>query len=1137
MKKTLPWNYWIQLIMKINVSLIMVFLVCQLAFAETGYSQEMLQRKITIELKNAELKTVLSQLSQKASVRFSYVSSLLPDQKISIKAKNESVESILNQILSGTRISYTVAGDFIVLRTEKAIKGASEPQSSLPTDELSEQPGAAPAFDKIISGRITSEAGEGLPGVTVSVRGTPIATASNTEGYYRIILPNDISILTFSMVGFVEQEIEVGKTSQYNIVMKDRVDDLKEVVVVGFGTQRRASVVGAITTIEPEKLQLGTSRSVSNNLAGQLAGVIGVQRSGEPGYDNANFWIRGISTFGGNRNPLVLVDGIERSLNNIDPEEIESFSILKDAAASAVYGVRGANGVILVNTKRGKIGKPKVSLRHEQAITKPVKLPSFVGAAKYLEVMNSIREERGEAGLFSQERIDHIRSQSDPDLYPDVNWLDAISKDQASNMRTNLTVSGGSNILRYAFVASYYGEKGIIERDDSQSWNSSMSLKRYNIRSNVDIDLSPTTLMRFNIGGYLQDRNRPPVSIDYLFQQAFITPPYVHPMRYASGEIPRTPQRQNPWALATQTGYERHSESKIESLLSLEQDLAFITPGLKARGTFSFDRFSNTSVTRSKSPDYYNPAIGRDEEGNLILSIESYGQEFLGYSTGSDWGNKSIYAEGNIFYTRDFGKSTVESMLLYNLRHYDDGSSLPFRNQGSAGRFSYSYDQRYVAEFNFGYNGSENFAKGKRYGFFPSVALGWLISEEPFMKPYSHIFTKLKIRASYGLVGNDQLDGRRFAYITTIGNTGGYSWGVNNDYYRAGRREGDQGNPDLTWETVRKTNLGFELGISGALDLQVDLFKENRSNIFMQRKSIPGSSGFINQPWANFGKVQNQGVDLSVDYRKRFNPDLMIALRGTFTYAVNKIIEQDEANAIKGTNRSSTGKPIGQIFGLQAEGLFTNSDFIDVEKGTLVDGLPIHTFGTVRPGDIKYRDLNEDGRIDALDNTAIGGTYDPQMVYGFGFNARYKAFDFGFFAQGNALTYRTIGGSNFIPGSANGSMGNMLTNVDDRWTVANPRQDVFYPRLSDYQSANNNQTSTWWLRDMRMLRLKNIELGYHVGKNWLTAIKIEGIRAFVRANNLLTASPFKLWDPEVDAINGLRYPIMKSFSVGLEINL
>ncbi|QIH32798.1 SusC/RagA family TonB-linked outer membrane protein [Sphingobacterium sp. DR205] len=1075
------------------------------------------QKNITLDFNNLPVKQVFKELNSKTGLKFIYSPNDIDDSKrISMTFKDQPIKVVLDRIFSTLKASYTINDNTIIIKRYARQATAQE--------------------ERVVVGRVVNQRQIALARATVSSGQGKNTTSTDEDGQFTLKLDRQDSYFIVSLVGYVSQRVALKASGDYTVVLADSVSALDEVVVVGFGTQRRASVVGAITTIEPKRLQIGTSRSMSNNLAGQLAGIIAVQRSGEPGYDNSNFWIRGISTFGGSRSPLILVDGVERSLDNMDPEEIESFSILKDAAASAVYGVRGANGVILINTKRGKVGKPSVSARFEQGITSPIQLPKFVGAADYLEIMNSIREERGEQGLYSKERIENIRNQTDPDLYPDVNWLDAVLRDRAGNSRGNVSVNGGSDILRYSLVTSYYREGGLIERDEKQAWNSSSRLNRYNVRSNVDINVSPTTLFRLNIGGYLQDRTRAPQSVDDLFQEAFTIPPYVHPTIYSSGEIPRTPQRTNPWALATQRGYERISASKIESLFAVEQDLSFWLKGLKARGLFSFDRYSNTSVVRSKSPDYYNPAIGRDENGKLQLVIDSYGQEFLGYEKNSDWGDKSMYLEGAINYTQSFGNHNVEGMFLYNQRNYDNGDLLPYRNQGIASRFSYNYNNRYIAEFNFGYNGSENFAPGKRYGFFPSFALGWYISEEPFMEQLKSTISKLKLRGSYGLVGNDKLDGRRFAYITTINETGGYSWGLNNDFKRAGRMEGDQGNSNLTWETVAKSNIGVELGLWRALEFQLDLFNENREDIFMQRRSIPGSSGFTNAPWANFGRVNNKGIDMSLELNKQLNPNLFLSVRSTFTYARNKILEQDEPIAVVGSTRSSTGRPIGQLFGFIDEGLFTDADFSDVSNGTLRPDIPRHTFGPVRPGDIRYRDLNNDGVVDALDRTAIGGTEDPQIVFGFGSNLRYKAIDFGFFFQGISRTYRIIGGSNFIPGSANGAMGNIFDNVSDRWTVSNPSQDVFYPRLSDYQSANNNLASTWWLRDMSFVRLRNVEVGYSLPPKLLDHLSIRNFRIFLRGNNLLTISDFKLWDPELGSNNGMRYPIMKSVSMGLELN-
>ncbi len=778
----------------------------------------------------------------------------------------------------------------------------------------------------------------------------------------------------------------------------------------------------------------------------------------------------------------------------------------------------------------------------EQGFTKPTQLPDYIGSVDYLSLMDELYMDAGNPNpLYGEEMINNYRNNVDPELYPNVNWLDAVSKDMASNTRGDLTITGGSDILRYALVASYYGERGIFVRDESKDWDSSTRLNKYNIRSNVDINVTKTTVVGISIGGYLQEQNGMAVSGQDVWNHAFETPPFVHPIQYSEGRDVRVRERTNPWAEATQHGYQTTSSSKVESLFSVEQDLKFITPGLKFKGLFSFDRYSKSWVKRHRTPTYYNPATGRDEEGNLLLSVGTDGQEFLDTENKGEWGNKATYLEGNITYDRTFdGKHAVNAMFLYNQRDYQDGNVVPFRRMGIAGRASYTYDNRYIAEFNFGYNGSENFTKGNRFGFFPSVAVGYMLSEEKFMEKYKDTFSKIKFRASWGLTGNDQLDGRRFAFLPTIDTDGSYKWGVNNDYNRASRFEGEFGVMNLTWETVEKLNVGTEIGLWNALDLQVDWFKEQRRDIFMQRNNIPSAAGFRKTPWANYGKVDNIGVDLSLTYNQQITKDLHIGFRGTFTYAHNTIVEMDEALGVMGTNRQRTGHSVNELFGLVADGLFTEDDFVTNDKGDLVlkEGIPSHTFNSVRPGDIKYVDIDGDGSITNKDEVAMGGTVNPEIVYGFGATARYKQVDFNVFFQGNGKTHRFIGGvaSNFLPGSSQGAMGNVLTNYNDRWTPENPSEDVFYPRLSYGANTNNSQNSTWWLRNMSMLRMKDIEVGYTLPKRWMSRIGLENIRLYAKGSNLLTFSAFDLWDPELDTQNGAKYPIMKSVSFGIDVN-
>jgi len=988
-----------------------------------------------------------------------------------------------------------------------------------------------------ITGKVTDAKGLSLPSATVLEKGTRNSVSTDFDGTFVITVSSPQATLVFKYIGMKEIEKPLNNTKKINVSLLEETSDLQTVVVVGYGTQKKASVVGAISTIKPSQLQVGTSRTLSNNLAGQITGIMAVQRSGEPGYDQSDIKIRGISTFAGGTNPLVLVDGIERNLNDLDPSEIESFSVLKDAAASAVYGVRGANGVILINTKRGFVGAPRIQLRTEYSIQKPTKLPEFIGAAPYMKLLNELAGTE----LYSQDRISKTENKYDPDLYPDVNWVDDITKDYAFTSRTNLNVAGGSEILRYALTASYYGENGILASDPNQSYDSETRVSRTNIRTNVDVNISKSTLLRVNIGGFLQNINKGNSSTDELFNTAFETTPFVHPAVYSDGTIPKVFARVNPWAMSTQQGYYKQGGSKIESLVSLEQDLKGITPGLKAKFTYSFDSYSENRIVRGKSPDYYNVATQRDIDGNLIHgAVREFGQEYLGYERRPEFGNRRVYLEANTTYNRSFGKHDVSGLLLYNQDSYNDGTApQAFKHQGLAGRTSYTFDRRYVGEVNFGYNGSENFAKGKRFGFFPSVALGWIVTEEKFMEPVKDIFNKIKFRGSYGLVGNDNIGGnRRFAYLTTISdnNNSDYTWGTGQGVKFEGIEEGEIGVNGLTWEKVAKADIGLELGILNMIDLTVDIFKEKRKDIFISRNTVPTQAGFINAPWANFGKMENKGIEIGLNINKQITHDFFMSWRANFTFVENKVTERDEADAVKGTYRSGTGIQNNTLYGYTATGLYTKEDFDTA--GELMPGIIKPAFaGKLRPGDIKYLDRNADGAINGLDEGFIGGTTDPQIVYGFGNNLRYKQFDFNFFFQGIGKSDRIIGGDNFIPGSGTGTLGNIYTNYEDRWTEENPSQDVFWPRLSYGTNLNNSVSSTWWKKNMSFGRLKTMEVGYSFQKETVEKMKLQGLRIYCSGNNLWYMSRFKLWDPELNTGNGLKYPSTTSVLFGLSVAL
>lgn len=1111
-------------IMKIITALLVA--VCLHLSAETR------SQTVTIAAKDQPLGMVLETIEQQTNLLVVFNDRFVdPTSPVSLQTRNAPLRQALDQLLRPWELDYHITEKTIVI-TAPAMEQRKQARllREIPTQ-------------RTVTGSLTDENGTPLEGVTVRAKESPnLVTTTDRNGRFIIEVPPN-TILVFSSVGFISQEVNIADRETVDIVMETDQGTMDEVIVVGFGTQKKVSVVGAITNVEPTKLQMTPSRSLSNNLAGMVSGVIAVQRSGNPWFNNSDFWIRGISTFTGNTNPLVLVDGVERSLHDIDPEEIASFSVLKDAAASAVYGVRGANGVIMINTKRGQVGKPQINVRYEKVYTSPNKLVDYVGSVKYLELMNEMNRDNGQEPFVSEATLLNYKYQTDPELYPDINWWELVAKDNAAASKANLSVNGGSSFLRYALVLGYYGEEGIIRKDPNQEWDSSLKIDRYTVRSNVDVNVTPTTLLRVNLGGFLQRRNAPPGEGESnvgIFYQAMRIPPYLHPPIYADGRIPKVFAKENPWAWATQRGFEKVNHSKIEALTAIEQDLSVVTPGLAAKVTFAFDRFSGNSVTRSKTPDYYNPASGRDVNGNLITTIAHHGQQFLGHGTGSVWGEQSVYLEGAITYSRLFNEvHDINSMFLYNQKDFDRGDPLPYRNQGIAGRLSYSYDRRYVGEFNFGYNGSENFAKGKRFGFFPAVALGWIISEEAFMDPLSPWLSNLKLRGSIGKAGNSDLGGsRRFAYISTIENTGYYNWGSEPPFvYRLGRAEGEVGVPNLTWETVTKKNIGLELGLwNNAVNYVVDVFRERREDIFMERRNVPGGAGFNRAVWANFGKVDNRGVDMSLNVNKQLNRNWFISGIANYTFARNTIVEIDEPVAIIGTHRSATNKPVGQLFGLIADGLFTDEDFD--KSGKLKPGIPVQNFSDVnnlRPGDIKYRDMNNDGVINTLDETAIGGTRVPEIIYGFGANVRYKSVDFGFFLQGAGNTYEILGGESWLPGSVLGA-GNIFSNIDDRWTPEDPRQDVFWPRLGNRATANNDRRSTWWLRDMSFIRLKNVEVGYTIANAGIQRLGVRDCRLFVRGTNLLTISDFKLWDPELGTTDGIMYPQMKSVSFGLSVN-
>ena len=1011
-----------------------------------------------------------------------------------------------------------------------------------------------------VKGTVTDKSGESLIGVTVIVESDPSrGTVTDIDGKYTLSNVPATGKLVFSYVGMEAQIVPVKSQKEINIVLGDDTALLDEVVIVGYGTQEKTSVVSSVSTIQGNKLNY-SNRNLTNNLAGQVAGLIAIQRSGEPGYDNSEFWIRGISTFAGGSSPLVLVDGVPRKMSDIEPDEVETFTVLKDAAATAVYGAEGANGVVIITSKRGRALKPVITFRTEHTLSQPTRLPKFVGSADYLTLFNEALLNDGELPIFDDELIGKYANNVDPDLYPSTDWLDAMLKPTTTNHRYTLNVRGGSDKSRYFVSGAYFGETGIFKGDPNDRYDTSIGVQRYNLRSNIDLDITNTTLLRVDISGQYLMNNFPGTGTGDIFRMMLLTPPHVFPPVYSDGTISTHPKERdsnmrNPYNLLMNTGYAKEWRSAIQSNISLEQKLDFVTEGLLFKGNISYDYDGNYYSRRAYNPSRYY-ATGRDDAGSLVFDKVFSGSPDLGDASQSSDAVKRIYVETSLNYKKKIQDHTMGGMLLFMQKEtHTNSNPLPFRKQGFVGRVTYGYDNRYFVEGNFGYTGSETFAKGNRFGFFPAVGLGYQVSNEPFYpRALKDVLSDFKLRLSAGRTGNDDTGGARFLYRPTFNmGAGGFNQGIT-----SGGASNGLGNgitearfeaPYLSWEIEDKQNFGIDLGfLKNKFELSVDYFNSERSDILLQRRTIPSSSGFRQAPWENFGKVKNWGFDGSLNAYQSIG-DFIFSARGTFTFSRNKILEYDELPqpypwmAVTGTRVSENTLYI-------AERLYTDDDFIITQSpnGTnsyqLKEGIPKPTLGgKIGPGDIKYEDINGDGVIDNFDKKrGVGNPYNPELVYGFGLNVEYKNFYVSAFFQGVGNTSIVLGGNNpagWYPFAWGVDQSNFRTFALDRWTPEDPRQDVLMPRLhrSNQNSQNNSQASTWWLRDGSFLRFKNFEFGYNIPKKLMDQLNMKTARVYVMGNNLFVWDKIKHWDPETGNSNaGLNYPLSRTFTLGLELS-
>ena len=987
-----------------------------------------------------------------------------------------------------------------------------------------------------MTGRVLDETKAGVPGATVIVKGSTRGVITGNDGTFSIdVKPTDV--IEISYLGYETQSIPVGTKTNIVTELVRKVSELEAVTVVAYGKQRKESIIGAINTIDAGELEVA-SGSLSSNLAGKLAGIVVMQRTGEPG-SSAEFWIRGQSTFGAKTTPLVLVDGIERDMDFVDADDIATFSILKDATATALYGVRGANGIILITTKRGtEMTAPQIRVKAEFGITQPVQLPELANASQWIDYYNELYRDSGSTEMpISDYARQMYLSGRDPDLYPNVDWVNTIFKDLAMTGRVHASVTGGSPKIRYYVSASYYTEGGMFNVADNDRYNAQMNFNKYNI----DIDITKSTQLGLSLSTQYTTKNAPCTTTNDLYAYTMYVTPVATPTVFSNGmlAIPQESGSVNPYNMLNNTGYRRYNTMVAQSLLSLTQDFSdIITPGLKANVKFAWDAQNATLLERAMFPVTYY-ATGRDENGELMLTAANpNGSNYMRLATSDSSGTTAINFEGSLIYERLFAEDhRVSGMFLYSVRsksknrpvNYID--AYPTKNMGIAGRFTYAFRDKYFAEFNFGYNGSENFAPGKRYGFFPSYAVGYMISNEKFWEPLRDKVNILKIRASYGKIGNDEIGGsRRFAYNTTMNtNAGGFTFGDLGQTNLPGYSTGEYGNPDVAWEEATKADVGIELGLFNKIKIQADYFYEKREGIFIQRESTPSVVGTKTAQWVNLGRMKNQGFDMSLEFDHSFNKDFSISARGNFTYNRNKKLYDDKPDQIW-KYQNLAGFANNQQFGLIAEGLFESEEDIA--------NWPKQDFGTVRPGDIKYRDVNGDGVVNTFDKVAIGYTLVPEINYGFGASLKWKGIDVSVFFSGVGHVTRIIQGQNLFGASSTIlRMGQIFEDVaKNRWTLDNQNPNAPYPRLSLNKVDNNQQLSTYWQRDMSFLRLKDAEIGYTLPESMTKKWGLSKIRFYIQGKNLVTFSDFKLWDPEVNANYGNVYPLIRTFAIGANVN-
>lgn len=989
--------------------------------------------------------------------------------------------------------------------------------------------------------------GEPLIGATVQQKGSSLGTITDTEGKFSFNVEKDKGVLVVSYIGFKVQEIPFdSSTNHLKVIMQENDAVLDEVVVVGAGTQKKVSVTGAIVSVKGSSLKI-PSTSLSHAFAGRIAGVVAKQTSGQPG-SGSEFYIRGIGTFGGRATPLILLDEVEISagdLNYVPAENIESFSILKDASATAIYGSRGANGVMIVTTKTGEYNsKARINITVENSFNTLDKFPEFVDGARYMEIYNQASVSRGGKPRYSAEDIERTASGFTPLLYPDIDWREVIFKDMAMRQRANINVSGGGSKAKYYMSLEATHEDGLLNTKKVYSWNNNINVMNYTFQNNITYKLTPSTTIKLNMNAQIRQTRGPNVNTVNLFNNILTTAPILFPVTYPQQQgvehimfenayISGTNLYTNPYAQML-TSFQENNSNTLNTVLKIDQDLDFIAKGLKFNGWINFKNWSQSVFARSINPHFYGMKAESFDPDDPSTDYElellnTNGTDYISQGDVVKSTDQTFELQGALNYSTQLGEHALTAMLLYRQREYrGNEAALPNRNQGVSGRITWDYGHKYLAEFNFGYNGTERLSRKDRFGFFPAISLGWVVSGEKFFEPLTDYIDHFKLRGSYGLVGSDELaspGGSHYLYIDKIQDNNinylQYKFGEAGTSTLGGPMLTYYAMPGLGWEKVKKLDIGFDLTLFKDWKLTFDYFKDRRYDIFMNRDAWPQSLGYhIAKPWANIGKMNNESVEFSLNYSKAISKELNISLIANFTYNVNKIVYQDEPN-YPSVWQMAIGKPYQYTKGYIAEGLFQSQEEID--------NSPQQNLGsTPRVGDIKYRDINGDGIISDTDMCMISKfNTTPRIQYGFGATINYKKFDFGIFFNGSGMhTIMTNGMDPFLQSAGSGNRNVVKYIADNYFTEEKQNFDATYPRLGLLTTdiANNRVPSTYWMRNGSFMRLKNLEVGYRIPYG----------RIYISGANLLTFSPFDLWDPELAGWNS--YPLQRTVNIGVQLN-